>query len=227
MSAFSIAPITNVPPPDAEDFPDYIQFRNHGEDLGGPDASVLDFSTGLTATRGVGENSNVVTVVGVAPPPGVLVLTSNPDPSGPIMAFDNVVATDIWAAGAARVPSEDWEWNGFDELLTFLRAGYYQIVATNYIEADAGVWPAGATTYGSQIGDPNANGSIGSQARFRDAGNPEDTRIRMTWTDQHVVNVETDGEEMAVGLFASAETTGDGVLFAGMTAVITRLSDPI
>ncbi len=226
MSAFSITPATDVPPPDAGEFPDFIQFQDQGVDLGLADADTLNFSTGLTATRGVGENSNVVTVVGLAPPPGVLVLTSNPDPSGPIMAFDNVVATDIWAAGAARVPSADWEWNGFDEVLTFIRAGYYQIVATSYIEADAGVWPAGSTTYGSQIGDPNANGSIGSQARFRDDGNPEDTSIRMTWTDQHVVNIETDGEEMAVGLFASAQSTGDGVLFAGMTAVITRLSDP-
>jgi len=59
---FGISPAGNFPPPASTDFPQFIQFQNGGEDLGGPDADTLNFSTGLTATRGTGESSNVVTV---------------------------------------------------------------------------------------------------------------------------------------------------------------------
>lgn len=62
MSAFSIAPLTDIPPPVAESFPNFIQFQEDGTDLGAADADTVNFSTGLTATRGVGENSNVITV---------------------------------------------------------------------------------------------------------------------------------------------------------------------
>ena len=54
MPAFSITPLTDIPPPAAESFPNFISFENQGEALGLPDADTLNFSTGLTATRGVG-----------------------------------------------------------------------------------------------------------------------------------------------------------------------------
>lgn len=224
MSAFSISPITNIPPPAAQEFPDFIQFQEDGVNLGGPDADTLNF-VGLKATRGVGENSNVVTVTGGAP--SLLQLASIGDPPGPIMAFDNVFSPGIWASGTPLVESQNWEWNGFDEVLLFHTAGLYQIIATSFIEPDSVNWPAGSTTYGSQIGDPDFGGSRGVQARFRDEANPEDTRLRMTWTDQHIINVASAETSYGVGLFASAEDTGAGVLFAGMQLAIVRLSDPI
>lgn len=46
-----------------QSFPKQIQFRWNGVDLGGPDATVVDFVGGnITATRGTGEDANKVTV---------------------------------------------------------------------------------------------------------------------------------------------------------------------
>jgi len=66
MTAFSVTPLTDVPPPAAQEFPNFIQMQAAGTDLGGPDADTLNFGAGLTATRGTGENSNVVSVTGEA-----------------------------------------------------------------------------------------------------------------------------------------------------------------
>jgi hypothetical protein len=64
MTAFSVSPAGNTPFPAQTDegFPQFIQFQSNGTDLGGPDADTLDFGPGLTATRGVGENANIVSV---------------------------------------------------------------------------------------------------------------------------------------------------------------------
>jgi hypothetical protein len=66
MTAFSVTPLTDVPPPAAQEFPNFIQFQADGTDLGGADADTVNFGAGLTATRGTGENSNVVTLTGEA-----------------------------------------------------------------------------------------------------------------------------------------------------------------
>lgn len=43
--------------------PQYIQFRFNGVDLGGPDATVVDFvGTSFTVTRGTGEEADTITV---------------------------------------------------------------------------------------------------------------------------------------------------------------------
>lgn len=60
--AFSITPASGYPPTTPDEFPNFIQFQSGGSDLGGPDADVLNFGDGLSATRGVGENANKVTV---------------------------------------------------------------------------------------------------------------------------------------------------------------------
>lgn len=62
MATFGITPVTGYPLPPSDDFPQFIQFQNSGADLGAPDADTLNFATGATATRGTGENANVITV---------------------------------------------------------------------------------------------------------------------------------------------------------------------
>lgn len=65
MTTFSMTPAPepgNVPQA-AENFPKQIQFRWNGVDLGGPDATVLDFvGDGFTVTRGTGADANKITV---------------------------------------------------------------------------------------------------------------------------------------------------------------------
>lgn len=63
MATFGLAPMLGAfPPPASEEFPNFIQFRAAGADLGGRDADTVDFIGGLV-TRGTGDNSGVVTVV--------------------------------------------------------------------------------------------------------------------------------------------------------------------
>ncbi len=61
MATFSITPVTDFPAPDADAFPNYIQFQADGVDLGLPDVDTVNF-TGGSPTRGTGESSNVLTV---------------------------------------------------------------------------------------------------------------------------------------------------------------------
>lgn len=65
MATFSITPVTDFPAPDADAFPNYIQFQADGVDLGAADADTVNFVGNLLATRGTGESTNVVTVEGV------------------------------------------------------------------------------------------------------------------------------------------------------------------
>lgn len=60
--AFSITPVSgDVPAPESQAFPNFIQFQANGTDLGEPDADTLNILGGR-ATRGVGENANVITL---------------------------------------------------------------------------------------------------------------------------------------------------------------------
>jgi len=68
MTTFSITPVSGFPLPTSDEFPDFIQFQADGADLGDNAADTVNFTDGLTATRGTGENANVVTVSSAAPP---------------------------------------------------------------------------------------------------------------------------------------------------------------
>lgn len=60
---FSITPVGPFPPSNDEGFPQFIQFQEEGENLGGPDADTVNFvGEGVTATRGTGEDANIITV---------------------------------------------------------------------------------------------------------------------------------------------------------------------
>lgn len=64
--SFGITPATGFPPQASDEFPNYIQFQNQGTDLGLPNVDTVNFGRNLIATRGTGENANVVTVTGEA-----------------------------------------------------------------------------------------------------------------------------------------------------------------
>ncbi len=57
-------------PPSSDEFPDFLQWQNQGENLGDTSVDTVNISDGLSATRGVGEDANIVTIVAV--PDGAL-----------------------------------------------------------------------------------------------------------------------------------------------------------
>lgn len=62
--SFSINPSTApMPPVTPQEFPQFLQIRVNGVDLGGPDVTVIDFvGDNWTVTRGDGDDANVLTV---------------------------------------------------------------------------------------------------------------------------------------------------------------------
>lgn len=45
-----------------QEFPKQLQVRFNGVDLGGPDATVIDFVGAFTVTRGTGDDANKITI---------------------------------------------------------------------------------------------------------------------------------------------------------------------
>lgn len=216
MPAFSVTPLTDVPPPQAADFPDFIQFQAAGTDLGLPDADTLNFSTGMTATRGTGENSNVVTVTasGGGASFGVIELTNTPEA---LMAFNGALFNN-WQDELV-ITNDDWVLES-QSILRFLATGIYRIIATCMVEAGGGAWPAGTSLYGSQVGT-----SAATQSRYHADYDTAELTTVMRWTDQHVVSVAAINTTFECSLFAQAATTDYAVAAFAMTLVIERLGD--
>ena len=221
MPAFSITPLTDIPPPAAQEFPNFLQFQEDGTDLGLSDADTLNFSTGLTATRGVGENANVVTVVatgGESSSYGVIELVS--DPQSPSAGFfDGSPFPASWV-DTETVPNGGWSFDGATAALTFASNGIYRVIATCTLTGrgvEGAEWPPGESNFGSTIG-----ASQSTQFKTKVG----DTQVSATWTDQYVISVSAAPESKTVQLYAVAISDGGWVVSdCAMTLVIERLGD--
>ena len=61
--AFSLQPAANANPVTPAEVPNFIQFRVNGVNLGGPDATTVNFAGGMfTVERGTGADANKITV---------------------------------------------------------------------------------------------------------------------------------------------------------------------
>ncbi len=83
-SGFGVRPVrtgSEGAPVTPEDFPDFLQFRFNGVDLGGPDATTVNFVGGaVTVERGTGDDANKITVrIDMLSAPVVPVTTANHD----------------------------------------------------------------------------------------------------------------------------------------------------
>ena len=65
---FGVTPVVPEPVVPAAE-PTFVQWQSQGVNLGVPDIQIVNFVSPLKATRGVGENRNVLTVTGPLPPP--------------------------------------------------------------------------------------------------------------------------------------------------------------
>lgn len=120
--AFGLTPVTGFPPVTPDEFPNFIQFRADGTNLGGPDADVVDFVYPLVATRGTGENENVVTVTTAENPSAV------PAGSIDVMAFTLTGSgSGAWTFASLLADADVGSWNDGTDVLTFASAGVYQV----------------------------------------------------------------------------------------------------
>lgn len=219
MPSFSLTPLTDVPPPAQDDFPNFIQFQNAGTDLGTPDADTLNFSTGLTATRGVGEFSNVVTVTAAGAAGasvGVIDLTSDVEDG----SFDGVPFPSLWTA-AVLVANDSWSFDETTLTLTITETGIYRVIATCSItgQIEGFSWPAGESNYGSTI-----DGVVSQHYRTITVDDYVARTAR--WTDQVVIQVDTAPKDVVTQLYAvSSITPATLVGNCAMSLVIERLGD--
>lgn len=181
MTAFSVTPAQGFTPPENGDFPNYIQFQQDGVNLGLPSVDTVDFSDGLTATRGTGENENKITVTA----PTLVVALTGVTPAD----MDGAVYSD-WT-GIVWLASVDAEWSEVDQAIKFLKAGVFRVQLTgSCVRSDAGNWPIDETFVGSEVvEDINIPHTVYARYQQNSTGVGEKTP---GWTDEFVVEVIAD-----------------------------------
>ncbi len=179
MPSFTITPVS-VESAVGTDFPNFIQFQQDGTDLGLPDADTVNFSTGLTATRGTGESANVLTLVGGASPALVVQLFANTQG-----VFDGTYFSD-WT-GAPATASTDASWSDTEKGVVFANAGVYKFQIMGQVDLGGAEWPGAPTWVGSHIPEELSNIQSTVYARHDVAQTPEATL--MAWSDEFAVNV--------------------------------------
>lgn len=191
MSAFSITPVTNMPAQTAGEFPQYLQFQADGANLGGRDADTLNFGSGLTATRGVGVNANVVSVTaagdGGGNPSAVFQL------AGATTGTFNGTRFDDWSPATPVLAASYVAWDDAEQGLRFSDGGIYAVT----IECNVAAKSSGSSTsfprddilYGSQM--PEAVGNDQTQLGFNSSALGLDARSFIQWTDSYTISVDT------------------------------------
>ena len=219
MVGFVIAPVNAQQATDTG-FPDYLQFQAAGSNLGARDADTLNFGSGLTATRGVGENENTVTVdatggTGGGSPALAVQLTGNAPASMNAAVFSD------WT-GVTVAASTDASWSQADQAIKFITAGVYRIeISGRAHRNDNGAWPVSETFVGSAI-DEDVN--IPKTQYARDDGNIGAGQTFMAWSDTFIVTV-------AANQLIQPKVYADSYLSSGTQAdflgrvIVQRLGD--
>lgn len=215
-----------------EDFGTYIQFQQDGTDLGLPNIRTVDFSTGVTATRGTGANANKLTVTAAGGEGGseapTLVLNLQQGVATPSFAGSDYTAWD----GTERVASADAEWvpgvEGGGEII-FARTGLYEVFVHAYIEAADGSWPTAndETLYGSHVsGAENIDRSV--HARRSDLPGLGNAPPRAVFMDRYLFNVsDIEVDALTPALYARAYSNNTDECGMLATVTVKRISDPI
>lgn len=212
--SFGITPVSGFPPPEAQEFPNYIQFRSEGVDLGGPDADVVNFvGAGVTATRGEGENANVVTVeidASASPDTGggssivvdetpTLVLSLSGNDSGP---FDNSDFSN-WA-GEELKASDEAHWDSDVGAISFDAIGFYRVSVNGRIDSDSGSWPTDTTSttvYGSVLQDSVAI-TRSVHSRYANGDHFDNSPGFVRFTDEYIIEITEVGQTDVPKLYA-------------------------
>ncbi len=226
MPGFSLTPAQGFNPQTGEEFPNFIQFQADGTDLGGPDADVLNFGENLTATRGTGENANVVTVRAASGGEGGAVPTLVLELGGSVQGHFDGSDFGSWN-GIERLSSADAQWfyDGDMDVIQFLRTGIYEIGIAGRCYAAAGNWPSEDSVIGSVI--ENAMNNERSAYSREDSSAPGwgSTYPFMQWFDTFLVNIYALDQTVLPRLYADAyASAATGTIFTAMVTV-KRLGD--
>lgn len=152
--SFSMVPVSGFNPQTEDQFPTGLQFQNDGVDLGLPTADTLNFGAGTTATRGTGENANVVTVVAEGGGGGSETDTLAVNLYGTTPGIFDGSTFNTWEPVDPPIQeSADVGWDNDAGQLLFVTPGLYEIEIQGRVQADTGTWPntAGSSVYGTHL----------------------------------------------------------------------------
>lgn len=197
MPTFAIAPIS-VSQAESGDFPDYLQFQQNGVDLGGPTVDTINITTGLTATRGVGEDANVLTLVAESAGSGAstLVVQLSPLSNGILGTYTYAPFTD-WDGVVLKDPGVDLSWDQAGQQVTITTAGLYAVEFQASLEDndrasfDATAM-AGNVIYGTEV-----DAAIGITQGEHYTGQNDGTfaglsTAKVAWADRYMVLVSDE-----------------------------------
>lgn len=139
---FGMTPATGWPVPTPDDFPEFIQFQADGTNLGGPDADTVNFSTGLTATRGEGENANVVTVTASGGSGGAA--TAVFSIAGATTGTFNSARFSDWSPATPVLANAIATWDDIGQALNLAAAGTYAVKMECKVSSTSG---GGSTSF--------------------------------------------------------------------------------
>ena len=140
---FGLTPVTGYPPATADDFPNFIQFQQDGENLGGPDADTVNFTgDGVSATRGEGENAGVVTVTVAGGGQAEVMVVSLQVFVDELSSSASGMVVD-WTS-SPTVASTDAEWDDSENGVVFATAGVYRVMTK--LQLASGMFNAGGYT---------------------------------------------------------------------------------
>ena len=201
MPAFSITPAGSFPAPASESgdtgFVNFIQFQQDGTNLGDANADTVNFTgSGVTATRGTGENSGVLTVdiAGGGGAAAVLVVD--------LLPVDQVLLNGVdfsdWV-GTPVVESTDTTWDDVNGI-TFLNAGVYEIAIGVRAQGESGVLPDDGTYYGTYV-SPSAGQFNRSRYAITKVSAQLGNMSEVAWSDVFTV-VATEGQQFLPVVYA-------------------------
>ena len=195
--AFGLTPVSGFPPPTPDEFPNFIQFRADGENLGGPDADTVDFVYPLVATRGTGENSNIVTVTSDENP------YASPAVGASLVAFKlSGSGSGAWTFTSLVEDAGVGSWNDTTDIFTFAGAGVYQVQVSARLDLVANLATyAGIFSFVGSVSDDLRTGSRHSvdSATQQQFDFVDSFLLDMTGGDlQRDLRVSTDNVEQAL-----------------------------
>lgn len=218
---FGMIPATNWPVPTPDDFPTFIQFQEDGVNLGGPDASTVNFSTGLVATRGEGESADIITVTasggggGGAATAVFLIAGATTD------EFDSTRFSD-WSPATTALANAIATWDDTGKALSVAAAGTYAVKieckVTATVAGNPVSFPRDDIIYGAEV--DHSVISTRTQLGFNSSALGLDNREYVQWVEDFTVQTSAADVLVQPRIYCKCYSSNDGK-DATFSAVVT------
>lgn len=216
---FGMTPATNWPVPTPDDFPTFIQFQSAGVDLGGPDADTVNFSTGLTATRGEGESANIITVVSSEGGGGATAVFSL---EGASVGSFNAAKFGDWSPATVVLANDIATWDDAGKALKIAAAGTYAVKVECKVSSTVGggssSFPRDDIIYGGEV--DHAVISSATQLGFNSSALGLDSRTYVQWVEDFTVQTSASDVLVQPRIYCKCYNSNDGK-DSSFSAVVT------